>query len=174
VLWHGPHALERIFALRACWHLRDQAQRVHEVAVQPSGAMWGNVARPAFYDAVPVTSPDELAVAWSQRAKVVDVEERARRWEALRDRDGEWIRVLDDEAIVHLPITAYDAELSRACRNGDWTQTRRVLGMLLADHGVSTELVCWRVRELVRTGAMEGRGVDAEMKLPSEVRPAAR
>ncbi|MBI2389521.1 MAG: DUF1835 domain-containing protein [Deltaproteobacteria bacterium] len=172
LLWHGPHAMERIFALRACWRLRDQPERVHEVAVMASGASWGGVERPAFYDAITVADAQEAAAAWNRRAKVVDVDDRARRWEELRAREGEWIRVLDGEAIVHLPVTAFDEELLVVCKNGDWTNARRVLGALLADHPMSPELVCWRVRELVRAGVMEGRGHDDAMNLPREVRSA--
>lgn len=172
VLWHGPHAMERIFALRACWHLRDQAHRVHEIAVSPSGAVWASGARPAFYDAIGLLKVSEAVAAWELRAKVVDVEERARRWETLRKREGEWIRALDDEEIVHLPVTAYDASLLDACRKGGWTPSRYVLGRVLGDHGMSSDLLNWRVRELVRTGQMEARGEDAELKLPAELRPA--
>lgn len=171
LLWHGPHAMERIFALRACWHLRDQPHRVHEVAVPASGALWADGVRPAFYDAVALLDLSEAEAAWAHRAKVDDVGDRARRWEELRDRDGEWIRILDEERIVLLPITAYDTKLVAACRKADWTRSRYVLGSVLADHATSEELLCWRIRELVRTGLMEGREVDAEMNLPGEVRP---
>jgi hypothetical protein len=88
MLWHGPHPVERIFALRACWHLRDQPDRVYEVALPATGRHWKGVMRPAFYDAVPVVGPNETVPAWERRAKVTDVSACAQRWETLRARAG--------------------------------------------------------------------------------------
>jgi len=172
VLWHGPHPMERIFALRACFHLRDQPQRVHEIAVGPSGAYWADGPRPVLYDAIALSESSELAAVWSRRTKVTDVEVRARSWRALRDRGAESIRVLEGEAIVELPLTAFDEAMVTACRNGDWTRARYVLGWVMTDHPVSPELLSFRLRELLAAGVLQGRGADVEMNLPMELRPA--
>ena len=74
MLWHGPHPVERIFAIRACWHLRDIPERVYEVALAATGSRWrGGRDRPAFYDAVAIAGPKATVTAWEQRAKIVDV-----------------------------------------------------------------------------------------------------
>ena len=170
MLWHGPHPEERIFALRACWHLRDQPERVHEVMLPPSATRWTTGVRPAFYDAIPIVGPDVTVQAWDRRAKVVDVTARARQWEELRGRPGEWVRVLDGESVVHRPITAYDAELLQALRNDEWTRSLKIVGTVLAANAVTGSLLYWRVRELLRAGTLEGRGDENQIGLPDEVR----
>lgn len=113
VLWHGPHPAERIFALRACWHLRDEAHRIYEVALQPSGRWWTSTKpRAAFFDAVGIQGQKAMA-GWDHRRKVEDVLARAHRWEELRARRGDWIRLLDDdEQIVHHSMAFYDPMLT--------------------------------------------------------------
>ncbi len=171
LMWHGPHPSERIFALRACWHLRDQPERVHEVAILPSGRTWRSGPRPAFYDAAAIIGPNETVKAWDRRAKVLDVDARAKKWEALRARAGDWIRGLDGEEIVHRPVTGYDAELVRACSNNDWTRSLKVVARVLADNPTSDALLRWRIRELLGDGTLQGRGDKNRLGLPEEVRP---
>ncbi len=89
----------------------------------------------------------------------------------LRARAGDWIRGLDGEEIVHRPVTAYDAELVRACSDKDWTRSLRVVASVLADNPTGDALLCWRIRELLRDGALEGRGGNNRLGLPEEVRP---
>jgi hypothetical protein len=171
MLWHGPHPIERIFALRACWQLRDMPERLYEVVLAATGQRWrGGRERPAFYDAVPIAGPTATVPAWSQRTKVIDVSERAERWENLRSEPGEWIRVLDGETIRRLPVTAFDTDLVDACRLGEWTASRLVVGRIIAAHPIGLSLLAWRVRELLRTGKLEGRGEDGQIGLPAELR----
>jgi Domain of unknown function (DUF1835)/Protein of unknown function len=171
VLWHGPHPIERIFALRACWQLRDMPERLYEVALVATGQPWrGGRERPAFYDAVPIAGPTATVPAWSQRTKVIDVSERAERWEKLRSEPGEWIRVLDGETIRHLPVTAFDTRLAESCRLDEWTASRLIVGQVLAAHPIGLSLLVWRVRELLREGKLEGRGEDRGIALPAELR----
>jgi hypothetical protein len=175
VLWHGPHPVERIVALRACWHLRDQSDRVYEVAISPSGAQWkSGQKRPAFHDSIPIAGPSAAIQAWDGLAKVADVPARAKRWEELRDQPGDWIRVLDGADIVALPVTAYDAALVDACEGGDWTEPLKILGKVTTDQPLGFALVTWRIRELHWTGTLEGRGELTEEGLPAEVRPPRR
>jgi hypothetical protein len=157
MLWHGPHPAERIFALRVCWHLRDQPDRLHEVALPATGRQWKGVLRPAFYDAIPVVGPNETVPAWERRARITDVTARAQRWEELRAQAGEWLRVLDDEEIVHRPVTAYDAELL-ACAH-EWTESMLVIGRVLAENPTTDALLCWRIRELLRAGARDASAI---------------
>ncbi len=170
ILWHGPDPGERIFALRACWQLRDQPQRVHEVALVASGRQWPCGPRPAFYDAVPIAGPAAAMKAWAQRAKVNDVAARAQRWEELRSKAGDWIRTLDGEEIDHRPVMAYDADLLDACDDGHWTRSLLVLAKVIADNPTGTALMGWRIRELLSHGVLEGRGGENSLGLPEEVR----
>jgi hypothetical protein len=172
VLWHGPHPVERIFELRACWHLRGQPERVHEVALLPSRKTWKSGPRPAFYDCVPIAGPDETTKAWSRRVRVSDVAARAKQWEELRDVPGDWIRVLNGDDIVQLPITAYDGEIVRVC-SGDWMASLTMLGAVLGHNPTALSLLQWRVRELLRAGVLEGRSGENRLSLPTEVRPVS-
>lgn len=170
VLWHGPHPVERIFAVRACWHLRDEPERVYEVALSPTGRQWRGVERPAFYDAIAIAGSKATIPAWDQRAKVIDVSERAKRWEELRDQPGDLIRVLDGEAIVALPVTAFDDAIVKAC-SGEWTDSLRLTGRIIAENPLGLSLLTWRIRELLRSGTLEGRGDRNRIGLPTEVHP---
>ncbi len=174
MLWHGRHPVERIFVLRACWHLRDQAQRVHEVAMPPKRAASGSrgsvLAR--FFDAVGIAGPEVMLAAWGRRAKVQDVAARAHGWEELRGQPGDWIRVLVGDEMVPFPVTHHDAKVMKACAGGGWTGSLRLVGSILADHPIGLNVMVWRVRELIRTGALECRGEDNQIGLPAEVRLA--
>jgi hypothetical protein len=170
VLWHGPHPMERIFELRASWHLRDQPERVHEVVLVPSGKTWSSRPRPAFYDCVPLAGPDETTNAWSRRVRVPDVAVRAKQWEELRSVPGDWIRVLNGDDVVLLPVTAYDGDLVNAC-GADWTASSKVLGLVLGNNPTSLSLLQWRIRDLLQARVLEGRGEENQLGLPTEVRP---
>ncbi len=169
VLWHGPHPADRLFELRACWKLREEAPRIWEVAL----AAGTSRDLPEFYGAVAIWKPEEAADRWERRAKVADVEARAAEWVTLRDEPGEWLRALDDGGVVRRPITAHDSELIDACRNGDWTKSARVVGTVLAEHPTSDTLLFWRLRELIRMGSLEGRGYNERLGMVDEVRPKA-
>lgn len=165
VLWHGPHAAEAIFAKRACFHLPD---REPYEATTP-----GRTGRlPAFYGAVAISSEEDLVEAWRKRARVSDAAARAAEWLRLRADGGEWLRDLDGETIVHLPLTAHDDELVRTCR-GDWRGSILVVGTVLTVRPRSDAFLFWRVRELLAAGVLEGRGAPNRVGLPDEVRPAS-
>jgi hypothetical protein len=171
MLWHGPHPVERIFAIRACWHLRDRPGRVHEVALAATGSRWREGrSRPAFYDAVAIAGSNATVRAWEQRAKIVDVSERAQRWERLRSEPGDWIRVLDGETIVKLPVTAYDTVVLEACADSEWRSSSRVVGEIIAEHPIGLGFLTWRIRELLGAGELEGRGGRGPIGLPDELR----
>jgi hypothetical protein len=171
ILWHGPHPMERLFALRACWQLRDQPDQVYEVAIPPSGAEWPSGSRPAFYDSVPIGGIDATVRAWERRAKVTDVASRAKRWDELRANSTEGIRVLEGDEIVERPLTAHDQDLITAC-HGHWTDSIRVVALVLSQTPTGDALLFWRVRELLREGTLKGRGPLNRVGLPSEVRSA--
>jgi hypothetical protein len=166
VLWHGPHPNERIFALRACWHLRDRADRLHEVA-RPARKFPSGIP-PQFYDMVSISDPDVLVKAWKTRSRVADVATRAKRWEALRDESGDCVRVLDDDEIVRLPLTAFDGLILGDART--WTESQKVLGTILAGNAIGFAFLRWRIRELLRDGSLESRGEMNRLGLPTDVR----
>ena len=168
VLWHGPHPGERLFLLRACWHLRDQAGRVQEVEL-PAPTL---PQRPACYGAVAVAGVAATTRAWPKRARIADVAARARQWEAVRSRPGECIRVLDGDRIVELPLTAHDDQLVEACAKG-WTSSMLAIGTVLADQPIADAVLAWRLRGLLGAGKLEGRGAVNWAGLPAELRPAS-
>ena len=170
MLWHGPHPAERIFALRACWHLRDRPERVFEVAIRASGAKWPGRDRPAFYDAVSISMPDVLAKAWERRSRVRDVEARAKRWEALRSIEGDWIRTLDGDEIVQHPVGAFDGVI--LARTNAWTESLTLLAAILAENAIGFAFLRWRVCELLRDGSLESRGTTNRIGLPAEIHRA--
>ncbi len=169
VVWHSSFPGERLVALRLCWHLRAQPERVYEVKLPPLQSAY----MPAFYSAVGIADPDELADAWSRHRRVRDVAGRANRWAALRARPGEWIRHLAGDRIIELPITAYDEPLIRACRES-WRSSTTVIGTVLTGVPAGTEILCWRVRTLLESGRLEGRGRESRFRLPNEIRVALR
>jgi hypothetical protein len=164
VLWHGPHPIDRIFALRTCWRLRAQPLRVQEVALV------GRVRKfiPKFYDAVAIAGADTLVAAWPSRAPVLDVPERADEWERQRAKAGDWQFELPDEQLVRLPIEAYDAELVAACHE-TWTNSLRVIGTVLAAHPTNDLVLAWRLRELLDRGVLRGRGSRNRVGLPQQL-----
>ena len=170
VLWHGPQANERLYALRACWKLRDEPQRLYEVRleVRPPRRQGGHA--PPLYSAVSVVGPEALVTAWETCAPVTDVAARATRWEELRVRPGEWHRQLEGDDIVHLPLDTFDESLIEACQS-TWTGSALVVGRVLAKNATGDEVLGWRVRELLGRGVLEGRGTKTRMGLPAEVRP---
>src|SRR6185437_4284156 len=125
VLWHGPHPGERLFALRACWHLRDQPQRVWEVRRAPRSSR-KLADLPTFYAAVAISTAEELVDAWTGRSRIADVGARAAQWETLRAQPGDWIRTLDGDAIVQHPVTRFDDDLVGACSSHGWTNAIRL------------------------------------------------
>ncbi len=167
VVWHSSFPGERLVALRLCWHLRAQPERVYEVKLPPRDSAY----LPAFYGAVGIVGPDALADAWPRHRRVRDVAGRANRSAALRARPGEWIRHLAGDRVVELPITAYDEPLIRACQEG-WRSSTSVVGTVLAGVPAGTEILCWRVRTPLESGRLEGRGRQSRLRLPKEIRVA--
>ncbi len=84
VLWHGPHANERLYALRACWWLRDEPARVHEVRLDVRSPIGAGRPLPPFYGAIAIVGPDPLATAWEKCVVVTNVDARAAHWEQVR------------------------------------------------------------------------------------------
>jgi hypothetical protein len=167
VVWHGAFPGERLVALRLCWHLRRQPERVYEVKLPPHKSAY----LPAFYCAVGIVGTDALADAWSSHRRVRDVAGRANRWAALRARRGEWIRHLAGDRVLELPITAYDGPLIRACGES-WRSSSTVIGTVLADAPSGDAILRWRVRSLLDSGRLEGRGRESRLGLPNEIRAA--
>jgi hypothetical protein len=163
VVWHGPNAIERLFALRACWHLRDHPERLFEVTLEPHEDL---------FIAVGVVPPAQLVAAWEQRAPVPDVAARAARWQQIRDTSGDWIRTLEDNEIVQHPLDVYDPAILEGCK-GDWANSIRVIGHVLAYyHAPGDGLIRWRIAQMLDRGVLEGRGDSNRYRLPAEVRPS--
>lgn len=176
VLWHGPHPAERILSLRGCWHLRDQAHRVHEVAFRTKVRSWpSGESRPEFYDSVSLASPDDLArgLAACVRVPAEDVARRAARWESVRDVPGDWIHHIDGENLVKRPATAYDDAIVEACRS-EWTWARLVIARVLAERPTGLWVLRWRIRVLVEAGVLESRADESDAAFPEQLRVMSR
>ena len=171
VLWHGDHPMDRLFALQACWHLRSAPQRVFEVALPPRVLRAGELGHPGGR-LVAVRGPDIVAAEWERRRKVTDVRERAGLWEKLRDREGEWVRVLDGGDVVELPITCFDEQFTAECGDGEWQSSLLVVASLLATTTAGYDFVLWRLRQLLVDGVLEARGPENRIALPEEMRCA--
>jgi Domain of unknown function (DUF1835)/Protein of unknown function len=173
VLWHGPHANEHLYALRACWMLRNEPARLYEVRLGVRPPRPHGWAAPAFYSAVSIVGPNALVVAWETCAAINDVGPRATRWEELRNRLGEWHRDLEGDEIIHLPLDAFDLPIIDACQ-GSWRDSALVVGHVLAHRATGDRVLASRVRELLARGVLEGRGDENRMGLPGQVRPIGR
>jgi hypothetical protein len=169
MLWHGLHPAERIFALRACWHLRDRAERVHEVALHASDAKWrGDIARPQFYDMVSIARLEVLLKARGAARTRPGRRSTREAMEELRRKKGDWIRVLDGDEIVERPLTAWD-ELIVANAN-TWISSETVLGRVLGLNAIGFSFLRWRIRELLKDGSLESRNEPNRIGLPTELR----
>lgn len=165
MLWSSAHPDEHLFALRACWHLRDYPTRIHEVVMT-------NKLYPRVSDAfarLGIMGPKAGVAHWSDRSRIVDVKERANRWEAIRSREGDWLRELRDGQIVHLGVDAHDEKLVMACSK-DWTDSIRAVGGVIAELPVGLSLLTWRIHTLVRDGVLEARGPTNRLGMPSELK----
>lgn len=165
VVWHGPLPTERLLAMRVCWHLRDQPERLHEVKLPPGS----NPHLPPFYGAVGIVGPDALVGAWPTLRPVADPAGQAAAWVALRSHEGDWIRDLDGDEIVELPVDSFDALLIAMCV-ADWRASNMVVASVLAEVPTGDAFLRWRVRELLAAGALEGRGGPLWLGLPKELR----
>jgi hypothetical protein len=150
MLWDGPHPDERLWARRACAFARGE---VHEVVLPPhrSRHLGG------FYGALAIILTAEAAAHWANRARVDDVAARAAEWTGVRDASGDGIRIVEDDRIVEHAYTETDEHLLQTC--SEWIETPRAVGTVLADWPIGDRIVVWRVRDLVRAGVLEGRGM---------------
>lgn len=165
VLWYSPHPAEYVHALRACWFLRRSPSRVWEIRLTSPFD-----PPPAGY-AIGMAGPRGVAAAWPKLRRVRHVGRRAERWAELRERCGDGFRELRRDRIVELPATAHDDALIDACA-GRWTSSTRVVAHVFSEVPVGDFVLSWRVRELLRSGALEGRGARTGLDLPNEIRPA--
>jgi hypothetical protein len=123
---------------------------------------------PRFYDAIAIAGPDVLVAEWPRRASVQDVVGRANEWERQRAEEGDWLRELQGEEIVRLPMDAYDEALIAACQE-TWTDSIRAIARVLAEKPTSDLVLAWRIRELLDRGALIGRGPSNRAGLPQEL-----
>lgn len=166
VLWYGPHPTEFLYALRACWMLRRTPERLYEVRLPPHP----NPDLEPFYGAVGIVGPDGVVRGWPTLRRVRDVSRRAERWVALRSGPGDTMRLLDGWRLREHPISFRDAQLLEHC-GVDWTASINVLAQGVARGGPTGDgVLCWRIRELIRAGAVEGRGPRTRFGLPKELR----
>lgn len=176
ILWHGSHPAERILSVRACWHLRDQAHRVHEVANPTKERAWpSGESRPAFYDSVWLARAEELARGLAACARVPseEVARRAAHWESVRDVPGDWIHHVEGENLVRRPVTVYDDAIIEACGR-DWTRARLVLARVLAVNPTGLWVPRWRIRVFVDEGVLESRPDESDTDFPEQLRVRSR
>ena len=166
VLWYGPHPTEFLYALRACWMLRRTPEWLYEVRLPRHP----NPALEPFYGAVGIVGPERVVRGWPTLRRARDVSRRAERWVALRSNPGDTMRLLDGWRVREHPISFRDAELLEHC-GVDWSASMNVLARGVARGGPTGDgVLCWRIRELLRAGVLEGRGRRTRIGLPTELR----
>jgi hypothetical protein len=169
VLWYGPHPTELLYALRACWMLRGSPSRLYEVRLPPHP----NPKLEPFYGAVGIAGPEGVARGWPTLHRVRDVSRRAERWARLRSGAGDAMRLLRGWRIVEQPVSHRDADIIGRC-GADWTSSTLVIAHAVARGGPTGDGVLrWRVRELLGSGVLEGRGARTRLGLPKELRISA-
>lgn len=169
VLWYAPHPNEYIYALRACWFLRRNSSRVYEVRLPANS----NPRLQPFYGAVGIIGPKGVAAAWPSVRRIRNVGARAQRWVDLRAQRDDGFRELRGARIVERAITIHDEVLVSACADA-WTASGLVLARVLSQVPTGTAVLSWRVRELLASGALEGRGRKTEFDLPKELHRAVK
>lgn len=168
VLWYGPHPLEHIYALRACWYLRRSPARIYEVSLPPHS----NPRLPAFYGAAGIVGPRGVSAAWPSLRPVRNAERHAAHWVELRKQRGEGFRELRRSRIIERPIDAHDVDFIAACAGG-WTSSTLVIARVLSQVPTGDAVLSWRLRQLLASAALEGRGRRTRYGLPNEIRAAA-
>lgn len=168
VIWHGAIASEHLFALQACWQLGPAPPRLFEARID---AVVGRP--PSVSGSVAMHEPSALARLLGRAREISAAEARARAvlWERLRARPGAWFRELRSERVVHRAVDAYDRRLLNHCGGGEWVNPVRAIGHVLVEVAPVGDIVlAWRVRELIRSGRLEGQGGLSRLALPPEVR----
>lgn len=165
IVWHGPHPAERLLMLRTCHALRAHPRRLWEVALPYVRGR----SLPRFYGAVALNG-DKLLAAWPKRTRIRDVHRRAATWRSITDRPGDWLRELRHDRVVHRPLDVHDGALVAATR-GRWIAVARVIGHVLVDAPLSDLFLNWRIRQLLASGALVGRGWHERFGLPAELAP---
>lgn len=169
VVWHSNGPWERLLALRVCSQLESCAERLLEVRLTPRLH-----SRPTYFSgAIGIQGPDVAVKGWADLAPIQDVSERAREWERIRAKPGDWVRELDQNGFIDHPVDAYDSEMVAACAVGKWTRSKIPLGMVLGENAVTLNLLIWRLRLLIERGVLEARGALNDVGLPEEIRATA-
>ena len=152
VVWHGPHPSEYLLSLRLAALLPDDGPVLHEV-VRPQSRR----KRPAFFDAVGIATPEELAALIGARVPMRDRAARAAQWQALCRSTSTCFRELAPDGIVELDANAHDDRIVAACTR-EWKSIARVVGEILCELPVGDRVIAWRVRTLVEKEVLVGRG----------------
>jgi Protein of unknown function len=111
----------------------------------------------AVYGALGVVGPQGVLAAWPNLRRVRNVDARAKRWSELQAKRGDGFRELRRTQVIELPLTAHDDDLIAACA-GVWASSTLVVARVLSHVPTGDAVLSWRIRELLDSGALEGRG----------------
>jgi hypothetical protein len=145
--------------------LRRSPSRLYEVRLPPHPNR--NLA--AFYGAVYIVGPENVARAWPALRRVRNVNRRAERWAELQSRPLDTIRQLSGWRVREHPITLRDHELCAQC-GPKWISSTSAIGNILSNLPTGDYVLAWRVRELIAAGVLEGRGPRTALGCPAEIR----
>jgi len=152
-VWYGEHPVEYLLMLRTAAILEHSSTPLFEIANTNTPPHL-----PRFFNAIALTRSEELASLIANARPIPDRGQRAARWKALtRTRDAIF-RDLEAGQVVELPASGYDDRLVAAAK-ANWRRTALVVGEVLSDTPVSDGILGSRVRELIASGRLLGRGV---------------
>lgn len=85
------------------------------------------------------------------------------------------IRIVQDDVLKSAEDSFFDAFILKRC-SANWSRTLRVVGYTMGDtweagHHVSSSVLTWRIRELIRTGVLE---CDGDLPMDMGSGPATR
>jgi hypothetical protein len=152
-VWYGEHPIEYLLMLRSTAMLEHSSTPLFEIANTNT-----HPRLPRFFNAISLTRSEELPSLIAKARPIPDRGQRAARWRALtRTRDA-MFRDLEAGQVVELPANGYDDRLVAATKH-NWKKTALVVGEVLSDTPVSDGVLGSRVRELIVSGRLLGRGV---------------
>ena len=93
------------------------------------------------------------------------------KWRGLR-QEGSLLRIVENGQLVTAPPDVFDGFLLRRCST-EWTKWLRVIGYVMCDvsdagHRIDDQFLLWRLRELIKRGAI---GCEGELPNKQTGRP---
>ncbi len=152
-VWHGEHPVEHLLMLRCAAMLEHSSTPLFEIANTKTPPRL-----PRFLNAISLANGKELASLLPSVRPVSDRAHRAARWRALTQSRDATFRELECGGVVELPADAYDDRIIAAAKP-DWKKAALAIGEVLSSTPVPDGVLGLRLRELIASGRLLGRGV---------------